>query len=228
MKSIVKISIILLIIGSIGNLLANSPIGLTLKMRGNISLSREDKTTALSEGETLLNNDTLRSRENSSAFIKFIDDGATLRMFENSVLTLKTEMVGNKLNKTNYLEVGNVFTSVRKNTGDLTVETPTTVASVKGTDGFVVVTIDGKTVVIVLKGSYEVYNKRTGETTTVTAGNTCSSDGLGNLEIYPTSGIDQGWLDEIEGDSMDTYDTFNIELIREEDGEKKKVEIELD
>lgn len=224
MKYIILVTILLF---STCIVLADSPLGLTLRMSGDITLTRQDDENPLTEGESLYNEDSLRSFDDSFAFIKFIDDGATLRLFENTILTLNTEVEADRLNKSNYLQIGNVFTSVRADKGDLEIETPTTVASVKGTEGFVTVYDDGKTTVIVLKGSIEVYNKLSGETHTVTAGNSCDSDDAGNIDTYPTPEIDPDWIDAIEGASLDELDTFEIEMIRE-DGEKRTIEIEIE
>lgn len=221
------IYIVLLILFSVSTICADSPIGVTLRMRGDITLSRDEETSDLAEGESLVNRDVLTTYDEAFAFIKFVDDGATLRLFENSVLTLNTEQDEDKLNKNSFLEVGNVLTSVRRDSGDMNIETPTTVASVRGTEGFIVVSDDGTTLIIVLSGSFYVLNKESGESTTVTGGNTCHSDGTGALDIYTTTDIDPEWLESIEGDSIDESEVYRIELMHE-DGQQRIIEIEVE
>ncbi len=219
--------LVLLTLISVSFLYADTPIGLTLRMRGDISLAREEETSELAEGEALLNEDVLTTYEESFAFIKFVDDGATLRLFENSVLTLNTEQDDDKLNKNSFLQVGNIFTSVKRNTGEMTIETPTTVASVRGTEGFIVVSDDGTTLIIVLSGTFYVINKESGESTMVTGGNTCHSDGTGALDTYTTTDIDPDWLESIKDDSVDESEVYRIELLHE-DGRQRVIELELD
>lgn len=221
-----QIILILAVTIALSSLLAESPIGLTVRMKGNITLTRDEATNPLNEGSPLLNNDVVRSYDESFALIKFVDDGATLRLFENSVLSLNAEKEDDKLHKNNYLQVGNVFTSVRRNRGDLSIETPTTVASVKGTDGFIIVDEVGNTLIIVINGTFEVYNKQSQVTIEVGAGNTCSSDSSGEMDVFETTDIDEEWLEDIE-DLMHETDIYRIEMMNEE-GDIKTIEIEVD
>ncbi len=223
MKHILLIVFLLMIF----SLSAETPIGLTLRMTGEVNLQRIDEINSLELGDSLFNNDIIRTYEESFAFLRFIDDGATLRLFENSILTLDTDQDEDKFSKTNYLEVGRLFTNVRENSGDLSVETPTTVASVKGTSGFIVVDADGNTTIIVLTGLFEVFNTISGNFTTVTGGNSCQSDVDGELWTYPNEDIDPDWLEDIDEDEFEDKDIIKIEMIRE-DGERRTIEIELE
>ncbi len=223
MKKIILITILLTVIAFV---YADSPVALTVKMKGDISLSRDNKQQALTEGATLINKDQLRSNDDSFAFIKFVDDGATMRLFANSLLTIDTNREGGNLNKNSFLQVGNVFSSVKSGKGEYSIETPTTVASVRGTEGFVVVLEDGTTIIITTNGVFEMKNKSSGETMLVESGFTGSSDSSGNMNVNPTENIDPDWLDAVDGD--ESYETDMLKINLENDqGESKTIEIEF-
>ncbi len=222
-----KYFVIIIVLTAVVILNASSPVALTLRMRGDVTLDRSEQKSQLTDGTSLINRDNLQSSDDSYAFIKFIDDGATLRLFPNSIMTINAEKEEDKLNKGGFLQVGNVFSSVNKDKGEYRIETPTTVASVKGTEGFVVVDEDGTTTVITVKGTFEVFNKESGRTIDVEAGNTAISNAAGGLTFEPTIELDEEWLESVDDIRQDEEDVLRIEVI-DEDGQKKIIEIEFE
>ena len=218
--------LLIIIIAFMVTLYANPPVALTLKMRGDVTLDREESISQLSEGTALHNRDSLQSSDESYAFIKFVDDGATLRLFPNSIMTIIAQKNGENLDKGGFLQVGNVFSKVNKDRGEYRVETPTTVASVKGTEGFVIVDENGTTTIITIKGTFEVYNKESGLTIDVTEGNTATSTADGLLESEPTGQLDEELLDSLEDVDDVQSNTLKIEVLNDE-GDRKIIEIEF-
>jgi hypothetical protein len=207
--------------------LAESPVALTLRMRGDILLLRGDNESQLTEGKPLINQDILNSKDDSFAFIKFIDDGATLRLFANTILTIDTDREDGKMNKSSFLRIGNVFLNINSRRGNYEIETPTTVASVKGTEGFVEAEDDGTTYVITLKSVFEVENTISGRKADVPAGYTCKSSPNGELEVFPTEEINEEWLEAIEDMPESERNLLKIELL-DQDDERRTIEIELE
>ena len=225
MKQIILIIVLTVLLTGI--LLAETPVALTLRMRGNITLLRTEIESRLQEGLPLINNDILNSRDDSFAFIKFVDDGATLRLFANSILTINAQKEDDKLHKTTFLKVGNVFASINSRKGRYEIETPTTVASVKGTEGFMEAVEDGTTYIITTKGEFEVENTISGRKADVPAGYTCKSSPNGELEVYITEEIDPEWLEAIKNMPQIERNKLQIEILDQEN-ERKTIEIELE
>ncbi|MBW6515762.1 MAG: FecR family protein [Candidatus Cloacimonetes bacterium] len=225
MKQIILAAILLVLLTSIS--FAESPVALTLRMRGDITLQRADKENKLHEGLPLINRDVLNSRDDSFAFIKFIDDGATVRLFANSILSINADKEDDKLNKTSFLSIGTIFSNINSRRGRYEIETPTTVASVKGTEGFIDTEEDGTTYIITLKGEFEVENTISGRQADVPAGYTCKSSPNGDLEVYLTEEIDQEWLDAIADMPHSDSNKLKIEIMNQ-DNERKIIEIELE
>lgn len=222
-----KILSVLILLVLTGICLADSPVALTLRMRGDIILLRADTESKLREGLPLINQDILDSQDDSFAFLKFIDDGATLRLFANSILTINAEKEDEQLHKSSFLRLGNVFINVQRRKGRYDIETPTTVASVKGTEGFIESEEDGTTYIVVLKGEFEAENTISGKKADVPAGFTCLSTTTGELSVYETEEIDEEWLQAIEDMPYNESDLLKIELL-DEDGESRIIEIELE
>ncbi|MFA5498617.1 MAG: FecR domain-containing protein [Candidatus Cloacimonadia bacterium] len=204
---------------------ASTPVALTLKTKGEIELLRGGDQTAISDGAPLINQDKLISGDESFAMIKFVDDGANMKLFANSILTINADKVDDKLNKSMFLQVGNAFSKVNKGKGEYKIETPTTVASVKGTEGFVFVDENGNTTVITLQGVFDLLNKLTGSSISVSAGMTGTSSSDGSTDVHKTEGIDPEWLEGLEGDS--NGDVLRINLMND-DGQTKVIEVELE
>ena len=225
MKQILLISVALLIIT--GLFAAETPVALTLRIRGEITLFREQKESRLQEGLPLINNDILSSKDDSFAFIKFIDDGATFRLFPNTILTINASREEDKLNKTSFLRIGNIFSSINSRKGRYEIETPTTVASVKGTEGFIEAEDDGTTYIVTLKGIFEVENTISGRKADVPAGYTGKSSPNGELEVYQTEEIDPEWLEAIEDMPYSETNSLKIELL-DQNNDRRVIEIELE
>ncbi len=137
----------------------NSPAALVLTAKGEIILKRGDDNNRVESGTPLYSGDELISKEQSIAAIRFVDSGAVIKLFSNSILIINTEKKVRRLDKKLYLEVGDVWSRVKKEKGEYQIETPTSVASVKGTDFFTNVRKDGLTTVVTLSGIVELRTK---------------------------------------------------------------------
>lgn len=133
-----------------------TPSAVVLKSSGVIELQRQDETKNISDGEILYSGDEVISKEASLAAIRFVDDGAIIKLFANSILTINTEKTENRLDKNLYLEVGELWSKVSKEKGAYEIETPTAVAAVKGTDFLTEVKEDGETWLFTFEGVVEL------------------------------------------------------------------------
>jgi hypothetical protein len=133
-----------------------TPSAIVLKSSGVIELHRQDETKQVADGEILYSGDEVISKEASLAAIRFVDDGAIIKLFANSILTINTEKTENRLDKNLYLEVGELWSKVSKEKGSYEIETPTAVAAVKGTDFLTEVKEGGDTWLFTFEGVVEL------------------------------------------------------------------------
>jgi hypothetical protein len=189
-----KIIIIVLIALAISFVYADSVAFLSTS-KGNVSLTRADKQVKFKTGEMLENKDEIRTGAESFAAYKFIDGGANIKVFANSVVEIKASKSGKNLDKSVKVSKGSVLSNVTKGRGNYQVETPTTVASVRGTDFLTQVAPDGSSVIIVTDGIVELVTP-TGEVVTVEAGYTAHIDGDGNIEVVETTDEEIKMVDE--------------------------------
>jgi len=133
-----------------------TPSAIVLKSSGVVELHRQDETKKVTDGEILYSGDEVISKEASLAAIRFVDDGAIIKLFANSILTINTEKNENRLDKNLYLEVGELWSKVSKEKGAYEIETPTAVAAVKGTDFLTEVKEGGDTWLFTFEGVVEL------------------------------------------------------------------------
>ena len=163
-------------------------------------------------GTLLSGGDTLKTGADSYTSIIFQDDGSRVKLGENAVLTLNVSRQQKKLSKKVKLDKGKVWAKVtKKRDTDFQVNTPTSVASVKGTD-FIVEERDwGETWVWVLKGSVALSNGKS--TVDVNEGEkgTATED---NLDVEKTG----------EGDNLlePGSHTINIQMRRTDNPSVRK------
>ena len=199
------------------------PVAVVLKVKGELTLIRNNKELACPVGTTLEDKDKIRTKENSLGLIKFVDNSSEIRLFSNSEVEINTEQENGSLDKNLRLEGGSLLSNVNKKiVGKYSVSTTSTIASVRGTEFLVELTADGVTKVTGFSGRVEVENRKTGETTLVTKGNTASSSEDGTLDRQKTESVNP----EVE-EEIDQVFENNIRIeFENEDGNTKTIILE--
>lgn len=117
--------------------------------------------SAVAKGAALRMGDELRTGDDSFCAVIFNDDKSLLKLAANTEVKLDAESApGGGFSKKNlYVAVGGVWAKV-SNQGDreFTVETPTSVASVKGTEGYDMVDEAGLTTLFGIEGEWDFSN----------------------------------------------------------------------
>ena len=223
MKKIVLIAIFVTLAFSLMSVEAVAYISAS---KGKVELTRNTKAQKFKVGDLLQNNDELRTGGESFAAYKFVDDSANIKVFPNSVVKITAKKGGSKLNKSVSVTKGSVLSKVKKNSGAFQVETPTTVASVRGTGFLTKVSENNLTMIIVTEGEVLVEIKESGETRAVAAGNTAQIDEFGNMAIETSTEEEISDLEqaEIEADQEKEYKTMRIQVL-DEQGNVKYIEI---
>jgi len=161
-------------------LFSQEHIALTLNVKGDVNLKREAKTSDVKKGDELYNDDELISMEDSYAAIKFIDESSIVKLFPNSSLKIHIEAENRKIH---FLKMGELWTQVSKGFGEFIVETPTTVASVKGTEFLLSLDENGNTDIFTFEGEVLIKNKFNNIEALVKAGQKAHSDGEGAIKV---------------------------------------------
>ncbi|RMF58061.1 MAG: hypothetical protein D6748_09775 [Calditrichaeota bacterium] len=216
--------LIILIFLSLGCLYAQDQVAVVIKVRGIVKItpSKSTQSRQVKKGEVLKDGDKLETGAGAYCAIKFLDDKSLLRIKEKSVCVIEGKREEDKIEKNIFVEIGSFFASLFKPKGSFRVTTPTSVASVKGTQFWVVqFGQSGETHVICLDGVVEVKNNAgkvlvgAGQTAIVTSRNRMPTVQLTRDGEIPSD-------DEDSGGSR----TLDIEF-QNSNGETKTLRIEV-
>ena len=163
-------------------------IAVTTKVKGLVEIMSmgKDNFANLKPGTILSDGDKIRTGSSGFTAIIFIDDKSTLKLKENSEAVITGQRSAKSIAKKINMDVGTVRATVNKQNSNFVIQTPTSVASVKGTDFWMITDpVDGD-VVIGLEGVVTLTNNETGAEVDVTEGTSGSSTPDGNVDVEET------------------------------------------
>ncbi len=169
-------------------LMASEKIAVATKVTGIVEFERGDiGFLKMKPGVILEVGDRIRTGKNGFAAIIFIDDKSALKVKENTEMVIKgyrsTEAISKKIN----LDGGTMRAQVSKQRqGDFIVQTSVSVASVKGTDFWMISNAQSGDQVIGLDGFVTFINLITGDSIDVTGGITGLSTSDGSIQAFKT------------------------------------------
>ncbi len=213
-----------LLISALG---AAESVAYLVQSKGNLAILRASKAIKFKNGELLYNNDEVKTGSEAFAAIKYADGGATVKVFANSIIKLAATKKGKALDKNTSLNQGSLYSKVNnKIKGNYQVETPTTVASVKGTGFLVKFTEARQTIIVVLEGEVEVQHKESGRSSITRAGSTTIVSELGEIETRPTVEEDVSEAESTEINTTGQLDEKTMKIqVTDENGNLKYIEI---
>ena len=185
-----------------GNLSASdkTPIALVKKILKDVTYKENaDADWELAKtGIPLQDGQEIKTGNKSLALILFTDGSGLLRVRENSILHIYGEKEINKLNKNTFLEKGQLGFQVSKQEDEqFKFTTPTVVASIRGTGGYIDVEDDSSTTVVCETGLIELQatggEKQSGN---LSAGNSANISSNGQIQINPMSQEQQSELNK--------------------------------
>lgn len=133
--------------------------------------------------------DQLRTGDKSIAVVRFVD-GSSLRVRENTTITIFADKKDRGLIKKTKIDVGKMRFDVEKqqDEDEFIITTPTAVATIRGTSGFVNVDENGQTLLVVETGIVDVRALVGAQQAgTVEAGNSSFINREGNVQINPST-----------------------------------------
>ena len=163
-------------------------IAVTTKVKGLVEIMPigKDNFANLKPGTILSDGDKIRTGSSGFTAIIFIDDKSTLKLKENSEAVITGQRSARSIAKKINMDVGTVRATVNKQNSDFVIQTPTSVASVKGTDFWMITDpVDGD-LVIGLEGLVTLTNNETGAEVNVTEGTSGSSTPDGEVDVEET------------------------------------------
>lgn len=208
------------------SLIGADKIALAIKVKGNVSIiSGDDNKTPLKPGTPLISQDKILTGRGGFAALMYIDDKTVVKLLENSDLTIEGKRSNTRIKKSLDIGYGKIAANVANQKGnDFRIATPTSVASVKGTE--FAISSDPKLgdSFTLLEGLIEVTNSITGELTEVEVGETAVSTPDGSLDVRKTTTDDMAGFEEADVEIPAQEIRFQVE---DENGNMKEIIIQF-
>ena len=220
-------NLLVIILSAVTVISASSKVAIAIKTKGDVSIIHKGLNTAqaLKPGSPLSDQDKIRTGKNGFIAIMYLDDKTVLKMLGNSDMTILGQRSGVKINKSIDIKYGRIAAAVTPQKGkEFMIATPTSVASVKGTE--LAIDSDPSTgdSFTLIEGLIEVTNNITGETTEVQQGETAVSTPEGSLEVNNTT---QGDLEGFEEADMQVSTQELRFEVEDENGNTKEIIIKF-
>ena len=220
-------NLLVIILSAVTLISASSKVAIAIKTKGDVSIIHKGLNTAqaLKPGSPLSDQDKIRTGKNGFVAIMYLDDKTVLKMLGNSDMTILGQRSGVTINKSIDIKYGRIAAAVTPQKGkEFMIATPTSVASVKGTE--LAIDSDPSTgdSFTLIEGLIEVTNNLTGETTEVQQGETAVSTPEGSLEVNNTT---QGDLEGFEEADMQVSTQELRFEVEDENGNTKEIIIKF-
>jgi len=205
------------------SVMASSKIAIAIKVKGKVSVIQKGspEKQSLKPGTALSDQDKILTGKDGFAAIMYLDDKTVVKLLGNSDLTVAGNRTGGKINKSLDIKYGKIAASITPQKGnEFRIATPTSVASVKGTELTIASDPSTGDSFTLLEGLIEVTNSFTGETTEVEQGETAVSTPEGSLEIHETTTDDLAGFEDADVEIPTQELRFEVE---DEDGNIKEI-----
>ena len=166
-------------------------IALVTKSKGDAQYKKNQSTTGdknLAMGTQLFSNDLIKTGADGFAIFVYLDDKSMIKVQKNSEMFVRGNVDKGQIQKEISMNNGLFKANINsQKSGAFTIVTPTSVASVKGTEFWVVSKgEEGGDQFFGLSGLVEVRNKKSNQFTRVTKSKTAISRPDGTLELRAT------------------------------------------
>ena len=181
-------------------------VAVTTKVKGVVEIMPvgKDNFLNLKPGTILADGDKIRTGSSGFTALIFIDDKSTLKLKENSEVVINGQRSARSIAKKINMDIGTIRATVNKQNSNFVIQTPTSVASVKGTDFWMITDLVDGDLVIGLEGVVSLTNNETGTEVDVTEGTSGASTPDGNVVVEETeeSSIPDDPTDQDEQQSL--------------------------
>ena len=228
-----KLALILIVITSLISM--NDGIALITKSKGTIEYKKNDGTIIkdnLKKGTSLFDNDRIITGSNGFAKYVYLDDGSIIKVHKNAEVYIYGAIDKRSIIKQINVSEGNVkFEVSKQGKDDFTVVTPSSVATVKGTDFWLESNEEEGDQFFGLSGLVNVQNVESNVMLQLTRNTTIVSQPNGNIDIKKTEVEDFKKLQKLELNAGEIdelqYESSILEQIGE-DLPEGEIKIQLD
>ena len=189
-------------------------LGLVTKSKGKVEYQKYDSnkfTSSVKKGLGLYGDDQIRTGDNGFSIYRYLDDASSIKILKNSEVVIQGRIDSRNITKN--VEVTNGllnFNIDKQKDGYFTVVTPTSVATVKGTEFWLICNgIEGDKFLGV-EGSVEVKNIQSGQKVTLGENSTVVSTSSGNIVTQNMTSEDYEQVDDLNDESGE-YEDFDID-----------------
>ena len=163
-------------------------IAVVTKVKGMVEIMPTGKKlfSKLKAGSILADGDKIRTGTSGFAAIIFIDDKSTLKLKGNSEAVITVQRTAASISKKINMDSGTIRATIKKQNSSFVIQTPTSVASVKGTDFWLLTDPDKGDQVIGLEGIVSLKNIDTGQDVDVVQGMSGISTPDGDVGVEET------------------------------------------
>jgi hypothetical protein len=165
-----------------------APVAAMHKPVGTVECNTEGTWKKAVPAMPLFSGDIVRTQENSFAIIKFLES-SILRVQEKSEVEIRgTKSVDKEFSKNVHIRTGTVGFNVKHRPNEkFEFSTPTSVASIRGTDGALITQSDSSDLLVLGSGSVVFTNNFSNNSVTVLGGQTGHSHHNGQITVNPSS-----------------------------------------
>ena len=189
-------------------------LGLVTKSKGKVEYQKFDSnkfTSNIKKGLGLYGDDQIRTGDNGFSIYRYLDDASSIKILKNSEVIIQGRVDNRKITKN--VEVSNGllnFNINNQNDDYFTVVTPTSVATVKGTEFWLICNgVEGDKF-LGIEGTVEVQNIESGQTVILGESSIVLSSSDGNLSTQNMSSQDFEQIDQLDNESGE-YEEFDID-----------------
>ena len=201
---------------------AGEKIAIVTKIIGKAEYIRgQNSSKSLNKGLIIESGDVISTFKGGFVALIFIDDKSALKIKEKTKITVNGKKGSRKISKKINLTNGTVRAQVEKNK-DFIIQTSVSVASVKGTDFWVISDKKIGDSVIGLQGTVSLSNRISGEKIDISAGITGISSTNGSLQSFKSDPKNT----PIDLDQSDNEDKKLEIIFKDSAGKKKKLIID--
>ena len=208
-------------------LFPSSKVAIAIKISGDVSVLYKglNLEQVLKPGSPLSHQDKIKTGKNGYIALMYLDDKTVVKILGNSDLTISGDRSGNKINKSLDIKYGKIAANVKPQKGkEFRISTPTSVASVKGTEFAIQSDPSSGDSFTLIEGLIQVTNSITGESTQVQEGETAISTPDGSLNVAETTNDDLYGFEEASIEPPTQELRFEVE---DENGNIKEILIKF-
>ena len=189
-------------------------LGLVTKSKGKVEYQKFDSnkfTSNIKKGLGLYGDDQIRTGDNGFSIYRYLDDASSIKILKNSDVIIQGRVDNRKITKNVEVTNGLLNFNINNQNDDyFTVVTPTSVATVKGTEFWLICNgVEGDKF-LGIEGTVEVQNIESGQTVILGESSIVLSSSDGNLSTQNMTSQDFEQIDQLDNESGE-YEEFDVD-----------------